>query len=349
MFAKNKLLTKELWKKTSCWNCGETKNLISKTGREALKAFQTIQLNQALPLLLSKQISHSLQSNKLWLKNISNKTIALESSKLNLRNWGTSYLTRSTLFHPLESLFSNTSSLNGTQKTLFSTLPLGVQDPKGVVDVALNNLRDNPGAKKKKRRVGRGPGSTKGKTAGRGMGGQNKRSGGGVRVGFEGGAYPLYKRVRKHGFTNARFKVVYEKINLDRLIQFIIRGRIDPTKPITIKTMYDAGIFRKIKHGVKILGGGASSLKIPLHIEATAVSESAKKAILDAGGTIKRIYFNKVYLRYYLQPEKYLLPIRRAIAHPSIRDRFDDWGQEMEEERKKKLAEKKQSEIQGQI
>lgn len=98
-----------------------------------------------------------------------------------------------------------------------------------------------------------------------------------------------------------RFKVVYEKINLDRLIQFIIRGRIDPTKPITIKTMYDAGIFRKIKHGVKILGGGASSLKIPLHIEATAVSESAKKAILDAGGTIKRIYFNKVYLRYYLQ------------------------------------------------
>lgn len=96
-------------------------------------------------------------------------------------NWKIHKRLVSPLFLHKISLIENTPLIS---KTFFSSLPLGVQNPNSI-NVALNALHDNPGAKKKKRRVGRGPGSTKGKTAGRGMGGQNKRSGGGVRPGFE--------------------------------------------------------------------------------------------------------------------------------------------------------------------
>ena len=94
--------------------------------------------------------------------------------------------------------------------------------------VALNNIRDNRGARKKKRRKGRGQGSTKGGKSGRGNKGHKSRSGGGVRPGFEGANYPLYKSVRKFGFTNAKFKREYQIVNLDRLQYWIDSGRINP-------------------------------------------------------------------------------------------------------------------------
>jgi len=92
----------------------------------------------------------------------------------------------------------------------------------------LNNVKPAPGATKNRKRVGRGPGSGTGKTAGRGENGQNSRSGGGVRIGFEGGQTPLFRRLPKRGFSNARFKKVYAVINLDDLNKFENGAEITP-------------------------------------------------------------------------------------------------------------------------
>ncbi len=145
----------------------------------------------------------------------------------------------------------------------------------------LHNLSATKGARKNKTRKGRGISAGKGKTAGRGTKGQNARSGGGVRPGFEGGQLPLYRRIPKRGFTNFTRKE-YAIVNINVLNDaFNNNDKVDPT------ILKEKGIIKKEYDGVKILGNGEISKK--LIIKAHKFSKSAKEAIEKAGGKIEVI------------------------------------------------------------
>lgn len=131
--------------------------------------------------------------------------------------------------------------------------------------------------RKKKKRVGRGPGSGNGKTAGRGQKGQNSRSGGGVRLGFEGGQTTLARRLPKRGFTNFTRKE-YAIVNIDDL-----NKRFEEGTEVTPALLKSVGLVKKELNGVKILGEGKLDKK--LHVKAAKFSKSAKEAIEAAGGT----------------------------------------------------------------
>lgn len=144
----------------------------------------------------------------------------------------------------------------------------------------LHELKPSEGSRKVRNRVGRGIGSGNGKTSGKGHKGQNARSGGGVRPGFEGGQMPLFQRLPKRGFTNINRKD-YAVINLDRLNSF------DEGTEVTPELLLEAGAISKLKAGVKILGNG--KLEKKLTVKANKFSASAKEAIEAAGGTAEVI------------------------------------------------------------
>lgn len=148
----------------------------------------------------------------------------------------------------------------------------------------LNELRDNPGARKRRMRVGRGIGSGKGKTGGRGVKGQKSRTGVAIN-GFEGGQMPIFKRLPKRGFTNARFKTVWSEVNLGRLQKAIDAGRIDPGQPVTADVLLAANVISKTLDGVKLLAKG--EIKTAVTIDVARASEAAVKAVEAAGGTVK--------------------------------------------------------------
>ncbi|ETP40289.1 ribosomal protein L15 [Phytophthora nicotianae P10297] len=174
--------------------------------------------------------------------------------------------------------------------------------------VRLNNLRDNDGAHKRGKRLGRGIGSGKGKTSGRGHKGQKARSGGssGRGPGFEGGQTPLYQRVPKRGFNN-KFATPMETVNLDKLQLFVDMGRLDASNKITMKEIVDSGLVTcsRVKHGIKLLGNGSQHLTAKLDIEVSQASESAIKAVEAAGGSITSVYHNRLALRALLKPHKF--------------------------------------------
>ena len=146
----------------------------------------------------------------------------------------------------------------------------------------LNELRDNPGATKRKKRVGRGPGSGMGKTAGRGIKGQKSRSGVAIN-GYEGGQMPLYQRLPKRGFTKPNRKA-YAVINLGLIQKFIDAGKIDAKAAITEEALVASGALRRIKDGVRVLAKGEFSAKAT--IEVTGASASAIAMVEKAGGTL---------------------------------------------------------------
>lgn len=148
----------------------------------------------------------------------------------------------------------------------------------------LNDIRDNEGAHKSRIRVGRGIGSGKGKTGGRGVKGQKARSGVAVK-GFEGGQMPLYRRLPKRGFNNLFAKDLNE-VNLGRIQQALEAGKLDAKGVVTIEALVAAGVItRQAKDGVKILGVG--ELKTKLAFEVYGASKSAVEAIEKAGGSVK--------------------------------------------------------------
>ena len=147
----------------------------------------------------------------------------------------------------------------------------------------LNELSDNAGASKPRMRVGRGIGSGKGKTAGRGVKGQKARTG--VRVkGFEGGQMPLHRRLPKRGFHNP-FSTDYNEVNVGRVQLAIAAGKLDAAKPITIEALVAAGVCSKSRDGVKLLGMGELTVKAVF--EVAAASKSAVDRIEGAGGSVK--------------------------------------------------------------
>ena len=140
----------------------------------------------------------------------------------------------------------------------------------------LNELKPNEKAFKTRKRVGRGPGSGLGKTSGKGQKGQNARSGGGVRPGFEGGQLPLFRRLPKRGFSNAKFKTVYAVINLSDLNKF------EDGAIVTPEILKEMGILKNQLNGVKVLGNG--KLEKKLTVKAHKFSTTAKDAIEKMGG-----------------------------------------------------------------
>ena len=147
----------------------------------------------------------------------------------------------------------------------------------------LNEVKDNPGATKNRKRVGRGIGSGTGKTSGSGHKGQKARSGVSIN-GFEGGQMPIHRRLPKRGFTNI-FRKKYVEVNLGRLQAAIDSGRLDAGKPVDAAALVGAGVISKVRDGVRLLGKGElTAKKIEIHV--AGASKSAIAAVEAAGGKI---------------------------------------------------------------
>ena len=142
-------------------------------------------------------------------------------------------------------------------------------------------LNELESLKKDRKRVGRGPGSGNGKTSGKGHKGQNARSGGGVRPGFEGGQLPLYRRLSKRGFNNYNFRTVYATVNVSDLEVF------EEGTVVTKELLIEKGLVKKELDGIKVLGNGELTKK--LTVKANKFSASAKAKIENVGGTIEVI------------------------------------------------------------
>jgi large subunit ribosomal protein L15 len=148
----------------------------------------------------------------------------------------------------------------------------------------LNEIADRPGARKNRLRIGRGIGSGMGKTGGRGGKGQTARSG--VRIkGFEGGQMPLHRRLPKRGFRNSPFAVKLNETNIGKVQAAIDAGLIDANSPIDVAAMVRAGLMRRAKGGVKLLGDG--ELKSKVEFAVFRASKSAIAAVEKAGGSVK--------------------------------------------------------------
>ncbi|SRR5258707_1359486 len=146
----------------------------------------------------------------------------------------------------------------------------------------LSELADRPGARKTRRRVGRGIGSGRGKTGGRGVKGQKARSGVAVK-GFEGGQMPLHRRLPKRGFNNI-FRKTYNEVNLGRVQEAVDAGKLDAAATVDVAALVKSGILRRAKDGVRLLGGGELTAKLAFTV--AGASKSAVAAVEKAGGTV---------------------------------------------------------------
>jgi large subunit ribosomal protein L15 len=146
----------------------------------------------------------------------------------------------------------------------------------------LNDIHDNPGSSKSRMRVGRGIGSGKGKTCGRGVKGQKARTGVAIK-GFEGGQMPLHRRLPKRGFWNP-FRTNYNEVNIGRIQDAVNAGKLDPETIVTNEVLIASGVISKPRDGVKILGVGKLEAKLAFEVE--AASKGAVAAIEAAGGSI---------------------------------------------------------------
>ncbi|MDP1628415.1 50S ribosomal protein L15 [Parvibaculum sp.] len=146
----------------------------------------------------------------------------------------------------------------------------------------LNEIRDNEGARKSRIRVGRGIGSGKGKTGGRGVKGQKSRTGVAIK-GYEGGQMPIHMRLPKRGFKNL-FRPDYNSVNLGRVQAAVDAGKLDKGAKVDAAALVAAGVIRRVKDGVRLLAQG--ELKAKLSFEVAGVSASAKEAVEKAGGSV---------------------------------------------------------------
>ena len=180
------------------------------------------------------------------------------------------------------------------------------EDNTKVDDISLTNLK--PAAPlKKKRRVGRGVGSGRGKTCGRGRGGIFSRNGINLPIGFEGGQTPLWRRIPKYGFNNSQFKMDYQEVNLEQIQHLIDCGRINISngETITMRTLKEAGLIHNAKYpGIKLLAKGKEFFRSKVDIEVPKASKEAIQAIENAGGSIRCIYYNKKSIHTMLNFEK---------------------------------------------
>ncbi len=147
----------------------------------------------------------------------------------------------------------------------------------------LNEIADNPGARKSRMRIGRGIGSGKGKTGGRGGKGQTARSGVAIK-GFEGGQMPLHRRLPKRGFNNI-FALDFNEVNLGRVQAAVDKGTLASGTLVNVESLVKAGVLRRTRDGVRLLGGGELTAK--LQFEVHGASKSAVAAVEKIGGSVK--------------------------------------------------------------
>jgi large subunit ribosomal protein L15 len=187
----------------------------------------------------------------------------------------------------------------------------------------LNNIKDLEGARKKKVRIGRGRGSGCGKTSGRGQKGQRARNS--VRLGFEGGQTPLQKRLPKINHHDP-FARHLELLTLGRVQQWIDKGRIDPSKRITMYELVHSGCIRRVKEGVLLQEGGP--IAIPIDIEVTEATPGAAESVVKAGGRLTLAWYNRLGLRALIKPHKWAsigLPLPRwARPPPKMEKRYPE-------------------------
>ena len=146
----------------------------------------------------------------------------------------------------------------------------------------LNEIRDNEGSTKSRKRIGRGIGSGKGKTSGKGHKGQKSRSGVSIK-GFEGGQMPIHRRLPKRGFTSVN-RINYTELNLDKIQKLIEIKKIDSKKIVNYKTFLDLGLVKSKKAKIKLLGKG--EIKVKIDLEVSASSKSAKDSVEKLGGSV---------------------------------------------------------------
>jgi len=199
--------------------------------------------------------------------------------------------------------------------------------------LSLTDIADNPGARKKRMVVCRGPGSGRGKTAGRGHKGTLGR-GHLKKRGFEGGQTPLWKRTPKYGAKNVELRRELEYVNLGKVHQWVKLGRLDPTQTITMKLIRDCGLLGNVcpKWGIKLLAKGSGAFwakPMPLTIEVTEASEKAVEAVEAAGGKVKKVWFSRVAMRAHFKPHKYPIAIKhQGIPPQKKRARYREYMEE---------------------
>jgi large subunit ribosomal protein L15 len=176
----------------------------------------------------------------------------------------------------------------------------------------LNQISDNDGARRPRKRLGRGIGSGLGKTAGRGGKGQTARSGG-AKAGFEGGQMPIYRRLPKRGFNNP-FPVEYNEINLNRIQQAVDAKKIDTAAPVTLDALVKAGVISKARAGIRLLGTG--ELKAKLAFEVHHASKGAVAAVEKAGGSVKMLRPPKPEAEAKKAPAKEAKPAKAEAKAP---------------------------------
>lgn len=194
--------------------------------------------------------------------------------------------------------------------------------------VALNNLRDNHGATKKRIRVGRGDGGRRGNYCGRGLNGHNSRSGGGPHLLYDGGQLGLLK------FPVVRerppYEVLFEQLGLAKLLEYFEVGLLDRNKVITMKDLQDSGCLTRIKYGVILTG--KVPVHFPIHIQVSACDPDTKQKVEAAGGSVERVYYQYPEgLKALLRPESFArqrlpLPLPAHSWHPKYNGKFDSVG-----------------------
>mmetsp|Transcript_15920 Transcript_15920/g.41914 ORF Transcript_15920/g.41914 Transcript_15920/m.41914 type:complete len:333 (+) Transcript_15920:2188-3186(+) len=196
--------------------------------------------------------------------------------------------------------------------------------------VGLHNLRDNPGARQQKIRVGRGNSARRGNYCGRGMKGQKARNTKPHAL-FDGGTLGLLK----FPVTRERppYEVLYNQLGVTRLLEYVKLGLLDHRRVITMKDLYDVGcVPNEIKYGVMLYSQARTHVTIPLHLQVTACTDAARAAIEAAGGTVTRVYYTAEGLKGLLKPHLYTskrlpLPLPAHSWHPKFNDKFDAIGQ----------------------
>jgi large subunit ribosomal protein L15 len=220
-------------------------------------------------------------------------------------------LLRNNNFSHFNNYFRNIATFSTkiqSSKSIIHNASINIE--QSYIPVTVLNIKDNKGARSPKTKLGRGPGSGKGKTSGRGHKGFKARVGN-INRHYEGGQVPITRRLPKHGFRNGATKSRHAYINLDKIYYLIQKGRLNPQEPITSRHIFWAGGVSKIGDGVKVLSRGYELLKElpPLHLEISSASERAIDEIKKHGGTVTCVYKNKLTLRAQAKPWKFYKPL----------------------------------------
>jgi large subunit ribosomal protein L15 len=243
--------------------------------------------------IFQKYLGYSSRNFFMYNKDIvSRENLNFNNNQLQLKNL---------MSNPIKKNFTIIDITNSNEeKGLF----INRLERNKTIDLQINarNLSDNKGARKTRRRVGRGPGSSKGKTGGKGHMI--------YRVTYRhliGGTTNHMRRLPKHGFRNKNVQDKFAYINIHKILYLIHKGRIDPTKPIGIKEIFYAGGVSKIEDGVKVLNRGSEHLKnFPaLNLNVNSITEKALNAIKENGGSVTISHGTPLYNRYLLKPAKF--------------------------------------------